>query len=305
MRPWILLFLIACTPIHAPIQEKNAEPQLKAIVPLDEIVSGGPPKDGIPSIDHPKFTAAKEAESFVNDNTLGMYVDVDGDKRFYPLNILTWHEIVNDVVGGKPLAITFCPLCGSALAFERTVNEKVLEFGTSGMLYQSNLVMYDRQTDSLWSQILGKSIVGPLAGTELQLYSVDNLLFSSVKNISGLKVLSDDTGYQRDYQHNPYASYESSDELIFPVNNVDARLPSKTAVWTISIDGVMKAYVIDRLIEKGRLEDTIKDHNLDISVDDKKAIIIFDKTAGKKVVGFRALWFSVAAHNPDIQLWSG
>ncbi len=297
MRPWILLIILAaCAPIAAS--------QQKALVPLSEIVSGGPPKDGIPSIDHPQFVSAEQA-TFLSDNTLGLYVDVNGDKRFYPTNILTWHEIVNDVVGGKPLAITFCPLCGSGLVFERTVNNRLLEFGTSGMLYQSNLVMYDRQTDSLWSQILGKAIVGPLAGTELTLYPADTLLFSSIKTIPDLKVLSTETGYVRDYQHNPYYDYEQSDEIIFPVNNKDARLPAKTHVWTISVDGVMKSYVIDKLIEEKHVQDTVNDHQLDISVDQKNAITILDKTTGKNIIGFRALWFSVVAHNPEIELWQG
>jgi hypothetical protein len=294
---WIILIILAaCAPI--------APSQPKALVPLSEIVSGGPPKDGIPSIDNPKFVSAEQA-TFLSDNTLGMYVDVNGDKRFYPTNILAWHEIVNDVVGGKPLAITFCPLCGSALVFERTISGEIFEFGTSGMLYQSNLVMYDRQTDSLWSQILGKAIVGQLVGTELTLYPADTLLFSTIKTIPDVKILSTDTGYVRDYQHNPYYDYEKSDEIIFPVNNKDARLPAKTHVWTISVDGVMKSYVIDKLIEEKHVQDSVNGHQLDISIDEKQAITVLDKTTGKNIIGFRALWFSVVAHNPEIKLWQG
>ncbi len=294
MRLWLmLLMLAACTPIQH---------ETKALVPLDEIISGGPPKDGIPSIDHPKFVDGTEAKEFVSDNTLGMYIEVNGDKRFYPFNILIWHEIVNDVVGGKQLAITFCPLCASGLVFERTIDHTLLEFGTSGMLYQSNLVMYDRQTDSLWSQILSKAIVGPLAGTELKLYPADTLLFSTVQKIPDVKILSTETGYVRDYQRNPYRDYEASDEVIFPVKNKDARLPAKTPVWTITVDGVMKAYVLDDLLEKKHVQDVVNGHQLDISVDEKQTITIFDKTTQKKIIGFRAFWFSVATHNPEIQL---
>ena len=295
----LILLLVSCART-IPQQDKNAA---GAVVPLEEIVSGGPSKDGIPAIDHPKFVTAEEAKSFVTNNTLGLYIEVNIEKRWYPFNILTWHEIVNDIIEDKPLAMTFCPLCASGLVFERTIDGKVLDFGTSGMLYQSNLVMYDRQTDSLWSQILGKAIVGKLAGTELKLYSADTLLFSTVQDIPGLKVLSTDTGYIRDYQHNPYVDYESANEIMFPVKNKDNRLPSKTLVWTISVDGVLKSYVIDKVISRGEFDDIVHSHQLVISVDDKKAIHVYDKTAQKNIFGFRAFWFSVVAHNPSIELW--
>lgn len=298
MRVWLMLLILAAC---APVQYET-----KAVVPLDEIVPGGPPRDGIPAIDRPNFVSVEEAQAFVHDNTLGIFVEVNNDRRFYPFNILTWHEIVNDVVGGKPLAVTFCPLCASALVFEREVNGKILDFGTSGMLYQSNLVMYDRQTESLWSQILGKSIVGKLSGTELLPYPSNTLLFSTVKEkVPNAKVLSVDTGYERDYQHNPYYDYEASDEIIFPIKNKDARLPAKTYVWTISIDGKMKSYVYDELIKKKRLQDTLNGHELEITVDEMQQIRIIDKTTNKPIIGFRAFWFSVAAHNPDIEVWIG
>jgi hypothetical protein len=141
----------------------------KSIVPLDQMVSGGPPRDGIPSIDDPKFTTVQEADKILEDSELVLGLNINGDIRAYPLQILVWHEIVNDRVGSIPVAITYCPLCFTNQIFNRTLEDgNVVEFGTSGKLYNSNLVMYDRTSESLWSQALAKGIVGKYAGVNLQ-----------------------------------------------------------------------------------------------------------------------------------------
>jgi hypothetical protein len=144
-------------------QDKNS------IVPLDQIVSGGPPPDGIPSIDNPKFISIQEAEEFLKGSDLIVGLNINGDTRAYPLQILVWHEIVNDIVGNTPVAVTYCPLCFTNQVFNRAMNDgQILEFGTSGKLYDSNLVMYDRTTKSLWSQAMSQAIVGKLAGVKLE-----------------------------------------------------------------------------------------------------------------------------------------
>ncbi|MGH9988070.1 MAG: DUF3179 domain-containing (seleno)protein, partial [Nitrososphaeraceae archaeon] len=133
----------------------------KSIVPLDQIVGGGPPRDGIPSIDNPKFVSVQEADEFIKDNEFVVGLNINGDIRAYPLQILVWHEIVNDNVGGVPVAVTYCPLCFTNQVFNRTLQDgNVVEFGTSGKLYNSNLVMYDRISESYWSQALAQGIVG-------------------------------------------------------------------------------------------------------------------------------------------------
>src|SRR5213594_2046127 len=139
----------------------------KHIVPLDQIVSGGPPPDGIPSIDSPKFNSVNDGNKFLGDSDKVVGININGDIRAYPLQILVWHEIVNDNVGGTPVAVTYCPLCFTNQVFNRTVNCQTVEFGTSGKLYNSNLVMYDRTSNSLWSQALGQAIVGNHAGVKL------------------------------------------------------------------------------------------------------------------------------------------
>ena len=144
-------------------QEENS------IVPLDQIVEGGPPRDGIPSIDNPKFVSVQEADEFIEDGEFVVGLNIHGDIRAYPLQILVWHEIVNDNVGSVPVAVTYCPLCFTNQVFNRTLEDgNIVEFGTSGKLYNSNLVMYDRTSESYWSQAMAQGIVGKYAGTNLQ-----------------------------------------------------------------------------------------------------------------------------------------
>ena len=136
------------------------------LVPLEDILSGGPPRDGIPSIDSPKFVSAAEVDwLFSNSRVLGL--EINGVVRAYPLAILNWHEIVNDTVGGVPLAITYCPLCGTGMAFRRDFKGTVTTLGVSGLLYNSDLLLYDRQSESLWSQVMGQAVSGPRKGEKL------------------------------------------------------------------------------------------------------------------------------------------
>src|SRR3989338_1491948 len=173
---------------------------IKTSIPLEKILDGGPGKDGIPALTNPKFVSIKEAEKDIAPDIDGMVVSVGDTNKFYPFSIMVWHEIVNDVVNGKPLVITFCPLCGSSIAFEAEVDGKIEQFGVSGKLYESNLLMYDKSTESLWSQSIGTAVVGDRTGEKLTIYNSQLMSFKdfSVKWPSG-KVLSTDTGYSRNY----------------------------------------------------------------------------------------------------------
>jgi len=276
-----------------------------ALVPVDQIVSGGPPMDGIPPIDDPKFISADEAEEFVKDDTLGLLVENNDVTKYYPYNILVWHEIVNDEIGGKPLTITFCPLCATGFAVEREIEGTVYDFGTSGKLYQSNLVMYDRQTESYWSQIEQRAIVGELVGTELTLHPSSVVEFEKVKDIPALKVLSTDTGAQRNYQRNPYQGYEDSEQVYFPINHPDARLPAKTVMHAVEVNGKQKAYKFKDLLELGELSDIFNGAELNIKVDSETdEIIIMDRETGERYVGYNVFWFSWATHNVDGEFWT-
>lgn len=300
----LLIFIGACTSLGS-VNTKDSQTK-EGEVPLDEIVSGGPPRDGIPPIDKPKFVSVDKAKDFVKDDTLGILVKVSDEQRFYPYNILTWHEIVNDEVGGKPLSITFCPLCATGIVFERQVGQRVLDFGTSGKLYQSNLVMYDRQTDTLWSQAEGRAIRGEMFPTRLNIYPSSILEFSKAAELKpDMKVLSTDTGHIRNYKLNPYQGYEESEVIYFPIKNSDERLPAKLLIYGISIDSKFKAYDYDKLIQQRTLMDTLNGHALEITVNAEDEIIVFDKTANLRIVGFNSYWFSFATHNPDAEIWTG
>ena len=181
-----------------------------ASVSLDEIMSGGPPKDGIPPIDDPKFVPVGAVTDLADTEPV-IGVTLGGVAKAYPLRILIWHEIANDSVGGVPVAVTFCPLCNAAMVFDRRVDARVLDFGTTGMLRNSDLVMYDRQTESWWQQFLGEAIVGELNGTVLKILPsrLESWAKFRARAPNGLVLVPNNPG-MRAYGRNPYAGYDSS-----------------------------------------------------------------------------------------------
>ena len=211
-------------------------------IPLEKIRSGGPPKDGIPSIDDPIFVAAAGA-NFVADSDIVIGLELNGEAKAYPLSILVWHEIVNDEVGGVPVAVTYCPLCYTSQVFERVINGEAVEFGTTGKLYQSNLLMYDRLTDTYWSQALGTAVMGPLSGNSLDRVPFDIMSWEDWRDAyPQTVVLSTDTGHARAYGVDPYGSYYTDPGIMFPVDNLDERMHPKEIIVGLGLDGVHKAY---------------------------------------------------------------
>lgn len=211
-------------------------------VPLSEIRDGGPPQDGIPSIDDPAFVGAAGA-AFLSDSDTVIGLEIGGTARAYPLSILVWHEIVNDMVGGVPVAVTYCPLCYTSQVFVRVVGGEAAEFGTSGKLYNSNLLMYDRTTGSYWSQALGTAVRGELAGAQLEAVPFDLISWGDWKALHpGTDVLSTDTGHTRSYSTDPYGDYYTDPRIMFPVSNDDKRLPPKEVILGIEHGGEYKAY---------------------------------------------------------------
>ncbi len=229
------------------------------LVPLEKIVSGGPPKDGIPSIDKPKFVSVDKA-TFMQDGDIVIGLQHNGVTKAYPLKILVWHEIVNDNIGGIPVAATYCPLCFTSMVFERIIDGKEAEFGTSGKLYNSNLVMYDRLSDSLWSQAMGKGIVGKYSGHDLKRLPFDLAYWKEWKELyPDTLVLSTDTGSARPYGVDPYGDYYTTPKIFFPVEHKDDRLGPKEIVFGLAEDNNNhKAYKLDDVVKQKVINDSVR-----------------------------------------------
>ena len=231
-------------------------------VDLSEIVSGGPPRDGIPPIDAPRFVAAAAA-SWLDPSEPVLVVQRGDEARAYPLQILIWHEIVNDDLGGMPVAVTFCPLCNSALVFERTLaaagGPAVLDFGTTGKLRHSDLVMWDRQSESWWQQLTGEAIVGRHTGARLRLLPAPLVSFETFRRAFPRgRVLSRDTGHARPYGRNPYVAYDRPGNAPFLLKGrPDGRLPPMERVVALELGGEARAYSYARLAELGVVHDTL------------------------------------------------
>lgn len=215
----------------------------KHIIPLREIFSGGPPKDGIPAIDKPQFVGAPEANKWLKDREPVVAVIVAGEANAFPLQILMWHEIVNTVVAGRPLVVTYCPLCNTAIVFDRVMDGQVLDFGTTGNLRFSDLVMYDRETESWWQQITGEAVVGDLTGQKLTVLPSSIVSWADFKSAypNGL-VLSRETGYSRPYGENPYVGYDSSPPFLYRGPTPDGRLSAMERVATVTLGGQDAAF---------------------------------------------------------------
>jgi hypothetical protein len=222
-----------------------------------EILSGGPPRDGIPSIDEPRFIGAEEAAAWLADNEPVVTLEINGDARAYPLQLLTWHEIVNDTVGDLPVVVTFCPLCNSALVFDRRVNGEAVEFGVSGLLRNSDLIMYDRSTETLWQQFTGEAIIGDLAGRQLEFLASAIVSFADFRTAypDGI-ILSRETGFTRQYGLNPYAGYDTMGQNPFLFDGIiDGRLPAMERVVTVPLEDLDVAYPLSILSEVGVIND--------------------------------------------------
>jgi hypothetical protein len=231
----------------------------KASVPLNEIRSGGPPKDGIPPVDRPKFETVEQAGKWLKPAEPVVFYERGSDARAYPLQILIWHEIVNDSVGGVPATITFCPLCNTSIAFDRRLDGQVLDFGTTGKLHKSALVMYDRQTESWWWQVSGAAIVGDLTGKRLAVLPSQIISWETFRGARpGGKVLSRETGHSRPYGRNPYVGYDNinSSPFLF-TGGRDPRLRPMERVVTVSLGAEDVAYPFSVLEKAGVVHDTV------------------------------------------------
>ncbi len=230
-----------------------------ATVNLDEILSGGPPKDGIPAIDRPRFESYSSADQWLHDKEPVIALQIHGKTRAYPIQILMYHEIVNDRLGDVPVSVTFCPLCNASMVFDRRVRGKELDFGTTGRLRKSDMVMYDRQTESWWQQFTGKGIVGKYAGTELRRLPSSIISYGDFKAaFADSEVLSRKTGYSRPYGKNPYRGYDRVGQTPFLfADPVDLRLPAMERVLSVTHGKTHKLYPFSILKKQPVVNDSV------------------------------------------------
>ena len=275
-------------------------------LPVAQILHGGPPRDGIPAISNPKLISAAEAAYLKpEDRVVGILLH--GEARAYPVPILNWHEIVNDQIAEQRFAVTYCPLCGTAVAFDASIDGEPTDFGVSGLLYNSDVLLYDRATESLWSQILSQSVAGPRVGKKLTPLPISHTTWRdwSQKHPDTL-VLSDDTGFSRDYSRDPYAGYEKSRNTYFAVNNeAPDNYHPKEVVVGLGVGGVYKAYPFIELDRQGekRFSDSINGTRFNFEWDSANRSIRISDDSGEAVASIQGFWFAWFAFHPDTEVY--
>lgn len=302
-KTFIILLLVFSQAIFG--QTKKGFNLANSSLPLNEIKDGGPPKDGIASIDKPKFIAASKATLNDKDRILGVFIN--GIAKAYPISILNYHEIVNDYFGENPVVITYCPLCGSGIAFNAVVNKEPKTFGVSGLLYNSDVLLYDRETQSLWSQLKYEAISGKLLGEQLEIIPTANTSWGDWREkYPNTLVLSSNTGFNRDYSINPYPGYDKSSAIYFEVSEVDSRFHPKETVIGIEVNAKTKAYPFSELqkLKKKILKDTFQGKVFTIKYNDKsKSAEVFD-SKDKIVPAVTNFWFAWYAFHPQTKVYS-
>ncbi len=300
---WLRL-LLAASLLPLATMARSAESQQPndfklepSLIPIGEILKVGPARDGIPALDHPDYDAAREASWGDDESVVGV---VRGkEARAYPIAILVWHELVNDELGGDPILVSFCPLCGTALVFDRRLQGHARKFGVSGLLYQSDLLMYDRETESLWSQIGANAVIGTLAGQRLELLRSRIMTWKAWREAHPeTTVLSKQTGYQRDYGRTPYEGYETSKLLYFPVKTDHRRHPKMPTLGLRIPNGPSRAYPGEEIARAGgRVEDVFSGQRVLVSYDSETRHFDFEIPEGIEVV--EGFWFAWMAFHPE------
>ena len=299
-------FFLIFSPFILQAQSLNGFDLSDLSVPKKYIQSGGPQRDGIPSIDNPRFQEADDYHRLHStDRVLG--VEIDGVAKAYPIKILDKHEIVNDSFNGKPVAVTYCPLCGSGVAFNADVNGRK-SFGVSGLLYNSDVLLYDRQTDSLWSQIKGEAIAGPLNGTSLEQIVTSNTTWSTWKaNHPDTLVLSTNQGIYPEqlYERESYPGYAESKKVWFPLENKNRKLHPKEVVLGLELNGEYKAYPIRELEakEESPCIDRVAGQDLFLEIEPGARNAVVRDMEGNVLPSISLYWFAWYAFHPETDIF--
>jgi len=272
----------------------------KKSVALGDLKQGCPARDCIPSIDNPGFVSAEDADHIADDSIV-LTIAYKGEYRAYPARVLDHHEIVNDVIASTPIAITWCPLCGSAVGIHREIAGQVTGFGVSGLLYNSDLVFYDRATETLWDQIGVTGIVGPLTGERLRLVPVSMTRWSTWRAAHpDTLVLSADTGFEVDYSADHYAKYRDTTDLWFPVAETDDRVHAKTVIYGFDFDTHSVAYPHELLARHGTYRHDLNGEQVSVKLHNDGSVTM-DK-AGEQYKPVRVYWFAWFTFHPGTEL---
>tara|TARA_Y100000310_G_scaffold192770_1_gene192686 strand:+ start:217 stop:1275 length:1059 start_codon:yes stop_codon:yes gene_type:complete len=295
---------------------KIASDGTKFIIDPSKISRGGPRKGGIgvnkgiPALDENniRFVSVSEADKWIEDNELVLAIQYKGIERVYPLQIMVYHEIANDIIAGDPILITYCPLAGAGIAYDPTIEvegkEIISKFGTSGKLFNSDLIMYDQVTDTYWQQIGGKAIIGNLTGQELKKLNIDTVVWGDWKlTHKNSEVLSRDIGMNKNYERDPYGNYYEESFLMFNVENTDDRVHSKTVIFGIEVDNEYSAYRESDLIEKPIIEDVVAGVNIKVQRDKDGVVRITNLDTNEEIIKERDFWFAWYAFHPDTKLY--
>jgi len=269
-----------------------------ASIDTEELYQGCPRRDCIPSIDTPEYESVDAADQWLADEALVMTIAIEGDARAFPVQILDRHEIVNDTIGGRPVAVTWCPLCGSGVTFDRRIDGEVVEFGVSGLLHGSDLVMYDRASESLWQQITGEAIMGPKLGATLEMLPLGFSEWGewSQSHPEGL-VLERPAKWGIDYARRPYGDYDESDSLMFPAENRDFSVHPKTVVYGFDFAGDKLAVMEDSL-DDDEMKLDFRGRSLTIARQADGTVVAEDGEDGRWTAT-RLFWFAWYNFNPE------
>jgi hypothetical protein len=272
-------------------------------IPSWDIVPAGPGKDGIPAITDPEMASAKH-DRWLDPKEAVIGVTINGKAKAYPVRILNYHEVVNDDFGGEAVAITYSPLCGSGMAYLTENRDQSWELAVSGLLYNNNPLLYDRQTESLWCQATGEAVSGPLSGAELELLPTTYTTWGEwQERHPNTLVMTTETGFQRNYEIDAYAYYAGTDRLMFPLNESDNRLPIKERVLGVEVDGAFKAYPFALLpTENGITEDEFNGQHIRIEFDKVAQAAYVTDADGNPLPSASMYWFAWSSFHPDTQI---
>ncbi len=302
-RAWVL---IAAALLALPVAAEsiNGFDLSDTLVPRSEIAHGGPPRGGIPALTDPPFVSVNEA-TFVAEDDRVIGVARNGVAKAYPLALMNYHEIVNDRFGDEAVVVTYCPLCFTGMAFKATADGKRLLFGVSGLLYNSDVLLYDRLSESLWSQLLQRAISGPMKGQNLTvLPSVNTTWREWRRRYPQTRVLSWETGHLRHYDRDPYALYDQSPDIMFPVRFRAQGYHPKEYVIGIELDGVARAYPVSELARgAAEFRDQIGAHTVVVHYDDFNVSGEIRNENGALLPFVQAYWFAWYAFHPDTQVY--